>query len=153
MASESTEAYSRDTDKFEFLTISGSSSSDSSSTNLFLNPGEVIAPVQEAHKPGVSVHLPPFWPAHPAAWFGAPEAAFSLKNVTQVQDKFSYSIAMLGEDLLIQIATSWKPFPLPPNAFTSLKHRLVQTHILDELQSVEMLLDLSPTAASTLQSC
>ena len=46
------------------------------SNNLYLQPGDIAAIAKQAHRPVVKVHLPPFWPTRPAAWFGAAEAAF-----------------------------------------------------------------------------
>jgi len=115
------------------------------SLNPFLAPGEVIAVVAEpAHRPAERVHLPPFWPTRPAAWFGAAEAAFSLRRVVVQRDMFSYCIAVLGEDQLIQVADLLEICPPPADAYSRLKQRLVSTHVLDEYQRLELLHELPP---------
>ena len=115
------------------------------SLNPFLAPGEVIAVVTEpAHRPAERVHLPPFWPTRPAAWFGAAEAAFSLRRVMDQRDRFSYCIAVLGEDQLIQVADLLEICPPPTDAYNRLKQRLVSTHILDEYQRLELLHEMPP---------
>jgi hypothetical protein len=115
------------------------------SLNPFLAPGEVIAVVAEpAHRPAERVHLPPFWPTRPAAWFGAAEAAFSLRRVVDQRDRFSYCIAVLGEDQLIQVADLLEICLPPLDAYNCLKQHLVSTPVLDEYQRLELLHELPP---------
>jgi hypothetical protein len=44
-------------------------------------PPRVAAIAEPPHRPAERVHLPPFWPTRPAAWFGAADAAFRLRRV------------------------------------------------------------------------
>jgi len=141
-SSSSVDDYTWTTEEFDNISLT--SFAPRVSMNPFLAPGEVAVIQDTGHKPAVSVHLPPFWPTRPAAWFGAAEAAFSLKRVTEQRDKFSYAIAVLGEDQLIQISDLLEQFPPPPDAWRRLKERLVQTHALDRYQRLELLLDLPP---------
>jgi len=104
-------------------------------------PPRVAAIAEPPHRPAERVHLPPFWPTRPAAWFGAADAAFHLRRVTDGRDKFSYVIAMLGEDQLVQIADVLEVCPPPPDAFKRIKQRLIQSHTLDEFQRLDLLLE------------
>ena len=68
---------------------------------------------------------------------------FSLRQVENERDWFSYCIAILGQDQLIQVADLLKICPPPPpDAYGHLKQRLVSTHILDEYQRLESLHEL-----------
>jgi hypothetical protein len=115
---------------------------DSSSYRSPSPPPRVAAIVEPPHRPAERVHLPPFWPTRPAAWFGAADAAFHLRRVTDGRDKFSYVIAMLGEDQLVQIADVLEICPPPPDAFDRIKQRLIQSHTMDEFQRLDLLLEM-----------
>jgi len=114
---------------------------DASSYRSPSPPPRVAAIAEPPHRPAERVHLPPFWPTRPAAWFGAADAAFHLRRVTDGRDKFSYVIAMLGEDQLVQIADVLEVCPPPPDAFERIKQRLIQSHTLDEFQRLDLLLE------------
>jgi len=114
---------------------------DASSYRSPSPPPRVAAIAEPPHRPAERVHLPPFWPTRPAAWFGAADAAFHLRRVTDGRDKFSYVIAMLGEDQLVQIADVLEICPPPPDAFERIKQRLIQSHTMDEFQRLDLLLE------------
>jgi len=114
-----------------------------------------------AARPYVNVVLPAFRPTRPAAWFAAIEDIFRLRGVTDQRDQFAYAYAKLEEEQMQQVDDILEMRPLPPDAFTRLRDRLVSTHSLDAYQRLELLLALPalggqrPTAmlAQLLQLC
>ena len=101
-------------------------------SNPFLPSRDFTAIIKLPHQPADQVHLLLFWPTRSAGWFGAANATFLLRRVTDQQDKFPYIIAVLGKDQLIQVADLLEVCPPPLDAFDHLRQWLIQTHFFSE---------------------
>ena len=118
-------------------------------------------PALSAVAPARNVVLPSFRPTRPAAWFAAVEDVFRLRGVSDQRDMFAFAYAKLEEAQMQQVDDILEMRPLPPDAFSRLRDRLVSTHSLDAYQRLDQLLALPalggqrPTSllATMLQLC
>ena len=107
------------------------------------NPAAVADPaanVQQDNAGGHFFKLPDFWPASPLTWFGIVEAQFDLRGVTSQREQFSLVAAVLPESSARKI-THLLAAP-PADCYTALKAALLQSHVLTDMQGMELLFNM-----------
>ena len=107
------------------------------------NPAAVVNPAangQQDNATGRFFKLPDFWPSSPLAWFGIVESQFALPNVTSQREQFGLVAAVLPESSARKI-THLLAAP-PADCYTALKAALLQSHILTDMQCMELLFNM-----------
>jgi hypothetical protein len=108
--------------------------------------GNVAAAVPPATPPAATVKLPSFWLAAPEAWFGVAEAQFELRHVADERTRYYHVLAALPE-VTVRAIADLVGGPVPEDAYTQVKPRLLATHALTEFQHLEKLLQLQQLGA------
>jgi hypothetical protein len=108
--------------------------------------GNVAAAAQPATPPAATVKLPSFWLAAPEAWFGVAEAQFELRHVADEKTRYYHVLAALPE-VTVRAIADLVGGPVPEDAYTQVKRRLLATHALTEFQRLEKLLQLQQLGA------
>ena len=97
-------------------------------------------PMDNIQQRGHFFKLPDFWPASPLTWFGIVEAQFDLRSVTSQRERFSLVAAVLPESSARKI-THLLAAP-PAECYTALKAALLQSHVLTDMQRMELLFNM-----------
>ena len=91
----------------------------------------------------VSLKLPPFWAAEPQIWFAQTEAQFALRGIVSDDTRYYYTLSALDQST----ASRLKDFisnPPVEDKYDALKHRLLETFDLSELERASLLLHFRP---------
>jgi hypothetical protein len=108
--------------------------------------GNVAAAPQPGVPHAAAVKLPSFWLAAPEAWFGVAEAQFELRHVADEKTRYYHVLAALPE-VTVRAIADLVGGPVPEDAYTQVKRRLLATHALTEFQRLEKLLQLQQLGA------
>ena len=103
------------------------------------NAAATVAPPSVSS--AASVKMPPFWQAAPEAWFGVAEAQFELRHVVDEKTRYYHVLAALPE-VTVRAIADLVGGPVPADAYSLVKRRLLATHALTEFQWLEKLLQL-----------
>ena len=83
--------------------------------------------------------LPPFWGDNVAAWFASAESRFRMKRIYDEWDRYDIVVAALSKDdirLVLDVVTA----PPDDDPYTTLKERLLSTHVKTDYQRIEEML-------------
>jgi hypothetical protein len=105
----------------------------------------VLPPPQHAGAAAAPVNLTlqPFWTSNPEAWFSLAEGQFYLRNIVDPAAQFYIAAGAVPESLFSSM-TDLLRRPPPPDAYETLKARLLASHTLTEYQRMEMLTQHKP---------
>jgi hypothetical protein len=87
---------------------------------------------------GNNVKLPPFWASAPEEWFGLCDGQFFLHNVEDERARFYLVLAALPEATARSVADLLRG-PPAPDAYSTLRRRLLSSHSLTEYHRMEQL--------------
>jgi hypothetical protein len=90
------------------------------------------------------VKLPQFWTSRPAAWFTLAESRFRLRQVEDEQLLFDHLLSALGDDTISDVLDAIEEAAAGDTPYTSLKARLLETHVLSDFEKLEMLFACEP---------
>jgi len=88
---------------------------------------------------GPHLVLPPFWGDNVAAWFASAESRFRMKRIYDEWDRYDIVVSALSKDdirLVLDLVTA----PPDDDPYTSLKARLLSTHVKTDYQRIEEML-------------
>lgn len=89
-----------------------------------------------------TLKLPEFWDSTPAAWFAIVEAHFNKSNVTDDDDRYNHTVAMLGSSTAARVV-GFLSAPPTTNKYEHLKALLLETFELSTAERVRRLFDMS----------
>ena len=81
----------------------------------------------------VSLKLPTFWPSQPHVWFAQAEAQFTLRGIVADDTKYFHVVSVLDNSTAVRLQDFFKK-PPDEGKYEALKHRLLKTFSLSELQ-------------------
>ena len=89
----------------------------------------------------VSMKLPVFWPDAAEVWFAQADAQFAIRNVTVSKKKFYNSVAVLPQEVALQILDLIRT-PPTEDPYGVLRERLITLYTLNDYQRFEALVSL-----------
>ena len=87
-----------------------------------------------------TLKLPEFWDSTPAAWFAIVEAHFNKSYVTDDDDRYNHTVAMLGSSTAARVM-GFLSAPPTTNKYEHLKALLLETFELSTAERVRRLFD------------
>ena len=101
---------------------------------------------QNAPQHAREVKLPTFWQGRPAAWFQLVESRFRLRGITQELEMFDNVLSALPEDVIAAIMDVLEDAG-EETPYTTIKDRLMETHVLSDSEKMELLFKLPSLGA------